>query len=83
MTSFRIERLPFSRASIDVLSGIDHRFVNWPVVYAIDDARRIYIGESINVVQRMRQHLETPSKSRLRQLRVVLDDEFKVCRPRS
>jgi DUF2075 family protein len=76
MTSFRIERLQFSKASIDVLSGIDHRFVNWPVVYAIDDARRIYIGESINVVQRMRQHLETPSKSRLRQLRVVLDDEF-------
>jgi len=76
MTSFRIERLPFSTATVRVLSGLDRRFVNWPVVYALDDDKRIYIGESINVVQRMRQHLETPSKGDLRQLRVVLDDEF-------
>lgn len=76
MTSFRIERLPFSKASVDVLSSIDRRFVNWPVVYALDDEKRIYVGESINVAQRMRQHLEAPSKSRLRKLRVVLDDEF-------
>lgn len=76
MTSFSIERLPFTKASVDTLAGLDRRFVNWPVVYALDDEKRIYIGESLNVTQRMRQHLDSPSKRGLRKLRVVLDDEF-------
>ncbi|WP_460581295.1 DNA/RNA helicase domain-containing protein [Humibacter ginsengisoli] len=76
MTSFSIERLPFDDVSVKALPGRGPRFINWPVVYMLDDDKGIYVGESLNVTQRMRQHLDTPSKNRLRRLRVILDDEF-------
>ncbi|KAJ6508494.1 hypothetical protein C8R45DRAFT_1050582 [Mycena sanguinolenta] len=64
----------------------NERHSNWPVVYLLDDgrdtARRsnklidIYVGESLNAVGRMRQHLDTPAKQHLKNIRVILDETF-------
>lgn len=76
MTSFRIERGPFILSQIEAWAELDPRFRNWPVVYALDGDTSIYVGESLNVASRFRQHLASPEKRHLRGARVVLDPTF-------
>lgn len=81
MTSFEIERLPFTRESLASWSPRDPRHSNWPVVYLLDHtagsgARDVYVGESLNASARMRQHLDAPAKRHLDHVRVIVDDTF-------
>lgn len=76
MTSFKIERFPFKSEQVDVWGAAHPRHRNWPVVYVMDNNSEVYIGESLNVEGRMRQHLKSNTKQRLQSVRVVLDDTF-------
>ena len=76
MTSFRIERGPFASTQIETWLQLDPRFRNWPVVYTLDGDDRIYVGESLNVATRFRQHLASEEKRRLKGARVLLDPTF-------
>lgn len=76
MTSFRIDRHRFSVAEVRAWSTGDDRYTNWPVVYTLDNSNDIYVGESLNVAARMRQHLDSAQKQHLRAVRVVVDDTF-------
>lgn len=74
--TFRIERLAFDAGEIGRAQAQDPKFKNWPVVYAINDDKHMYVGETVNAAARMRQHLENPEKQGLQALRVVLDEQF-------
>ncbi|WP_350348912.1 DNA/RNA helicase domain-containing protein [Agromyces sp. G08B096] len=78
MTSFRIEHLPFNKATLRDWALPDGRHSNWPVVYAINGRNQVYIGETLNAVVRMRQHLDSPSKQqeKLGAVRIIVDDTF-------
>ncbi|SJM61799.1 conserved hypothetical protein [Gulosibacter sp. 10] len=45
-------------------------------MYVMNNDREVYVGESLNVESRMRQHLDSEEKRRLSWVRVVLDDTF-------
>ncbi|MCI4011676.1 DUF2075 domain-containing protein [Brevibacterium sp. ZH18] len=76
MTSFKVERFPFDADRVKAWGSGDPRHRNWPVVYVMNNKKEVYVGESLNVEGRMRQHLESDSKRRLQSVRVVLDDTF-------
>lgn len=76
MTSFDIEKLPFTTEHLRSWREVDQRFINWPVVYILDDGKRVYVGETLNTAARMRQHLESPERRSLKAVRLVLDDTF-------
>jgi len=88
MTNFKIARLEFSKVAIATWKSDDEKHGNWPVVYVLDDGRNtahgnqnnklrdIYVGESLNAVARLRQHLETPAKQHLTNVRVILHENF-------
>jgi DUF2075 family protein len=88
MMSFRIEKLDFSKTAVATWKTHDEKHSNWPVVYVLDDSqnmpransngklRDIYVGESLNAVNRLRQHLETPAKQHLTNVRVILHEKF-------
>ncbi|HWU32334.1 MAG TPA: hypothetical protein VN108_05640, partial [Marmoricola sp.] len=86
MTGFEIQRLRFDREQVKAWAPLDRRNTNWPVVYVLDGAtpfarkdepaRTVYVGESINAAARMRQHLESPEKTLLSELRVIVDPSF-------
>ena len=76
MTSFRIEEVRFTADQLAAWSRTEPRFRNWPVVYTLDGAGKIYVGESLNVALRFRQHLGSPRRNGLRSARVVIDDSF-------
>ena len=70
MTSFQIAQVEFSRPAVATWRSQDEKHGNWPVVYVLDNygytggrnsksvLRDIYVGESLNAVSRLRQHLE-------------------------
>lgn len=76
MTGFRIEHLSFSNSDVGLWSKVDARFSNWPVVYTLNNEAEVYVGESLNVAARMRQHLQSQKKTDLQAMHVVLDDRF-------
>jgi DUF2075 family protein len=76
MTSFRIEELVFGKDQIDTWALLDPHYRNWPVVYALGGSDQIYVGESLNVAKRFRQHLDSRQKKQLTTARVVLDETF-------
>jgi uncharacterized protein len=83
----KIARLEFSIAAVTTWKLHDEKHGNWPVVYVLDDGRDtaqanpnklrdIYVGESLNAAGRLRQHLETPAKQHLKNIRVIIDEKF-------
>lgn len=76
MTSSEIKRFDFSTQPVDSLRLEDARLSNWPVVYTLNDRRRVYVGETLNAAARMRQHSESPSKDGLTCIRIILDERF-------
>lgn len=76
MTSFKLEPLPFNRNEVGMRGALDPRYRNWPVVYVMNNHKEVYVGESLNVENRMRQHLDSEQKRHLKSVRVVLDDTF-------
>ncbi len=76
MTDFRIEKLPFDRDVLGVWASERVENSNWPVVYTINGADDIYVGETSNAAMRFSNHLATPSKQHLREARVIFRDDF-------
>lgn len=76
MTSFRVDQFPFTAGEVRGQIALDPRFTNWPVVYALDGDGSVYVGESLNVAGRLRQHLDSPDRRKLQCARVVIDETF-------
>lgn len=81
MTTFRIERFDFTALDLRLWADTDQRHRNWPVVYLLeaDDAPgelpEVYVGESVNALGRLEQHLGSTKRS-LGSASVIVDDEF-------
>ncbi len=85
MTPFEIERFPYSTSSVSQWATGDDRRQNWPVVYILDGAESpassVYVGETVNALSRVRQHIANPAKSGFRRVNVVIDDTFNGLTP--
>jgi uncharacterized protein len=80
-----IPRFTFSKDSVTDWKDVDQKHCNWPVVYILDDGRTqptlasprdIYVGESLHLASRLRQHLQTPAKQHLKHFRPIIRDMF-------
>lgn len=76
MTSSEIQRVPFDRDALATWAAAHPKSTNWPVVYTIDGAKHVYVGETIHVLSRMRQHLARADRPHLTSVRVVVEDRF-------
>lgn len=71
-----IHDLPFDDAAIRAWSLGDPHATNWPVVYALEGGSEIYVGETLNMSLRARQHLASPQRGHLERAHVVVDETF-------
>lgn len=76
-----IEELTFAAETLSHWREAKGRHHDWPVVYLINNKKKIYVGESTRVKHRLFQHLADSkkpgsSKRGLREIRIVLNDEF-------
>jgi len=72
----RIERFGFTPDGVGAWEDARGRHRNWPVVYTLNNDKNVYVGESLNAVGRMGQHLESEAKRGLEIVRIVIDDTF-------
>lgn len=71
-----IHELPFDDAAIRTWAQGDPRASNWPVVYALAGGSEVYVGETLNMAARARQHLASDERAHLERAHVVVDDTF-------
>lgn len=76
MHGFEVEEIPFDQESIRTRQDPTGRLKNWPAVYAITDAKDVYVGETGNALLRMAQHRRDDRKQHLEVARILLDDTF-------
>lgn len=76
MTGFRIERLALASSALRSFARRDPQHRDWPVVYTLNDSSEVYVGESIDAVGRLKQHLDGGTKSHLGEARVIVDASF-------
>lgn len=49
---------------------------NWPVVYILKNKSEAYIGETISISNRMKQHLENEQRHSLNEAHIIVDKRF-------
>ncbi|QAY73721.1 DUF2075 domain-containing protein [Agromyces protaetiae] len=76
MTGFEVEEIPFDSERLRDYPDPSGRLSNWPAVYAINNHRDVYVGESGNALLRMVQHKRDPKKQHLEMARILLDGTF-------
>ncbi len=40
--------------------GDESYLINWPMLYILENGKKVYVGESTNVTERMKQHRANP-----------------------
>ena len=75
-----IDKFSFDIASVEDVRGIEHYGSkvgdNWPVVYVLNNNEEAYVGETVNAATRMKQHLVTPAKKQLTEIRIITDKDY-------
>ena len=72
-SDFEIKEYDFNE---DTLNNINTKYINWPVVYLINNNNKIYIGETSNIKSRMKQHLNNPDREFLKIINIIFDAKF-------
>ena len=76
MTDFEFRDLSFDRSSVADWALLDGKHKNWPVVYTINNAKELYVGETTSASTRMVQHLRNEERRRLTKAAVLINDTF-------
>lgn len=51
-------------------------YLSWPVVYFLQNQKEAYVGETTDMVTRMKAHLKTEKKQHLKSVSLILSDLF-------
>lgn len=76
MTGSSIQRLPFTTEQFEAWGRSTPEATNWPVVYTLDGGGEVYVGESLNMLNRARQHRANRDRGVLDEMRVIVDPTF-------
>lgn len=70
-----IQSFQFAREKLTKVKTAEYG-KDWPAVYLLENGEEIYVGETIDVYNRMRQHIENPERQRLNKLHIISDGDF-------
>ncbi len=71
----RIVSYKFAHESLQELST-DKEYVNWPVIYILENCKQAYIGETTSAIQRIRSHLGNKERDIFTKLYLIKDEKF-------
>ena len=66
--------MPFTKSSIDSLNG--KSYSDYPVVYFLNNNTMVYIGETVAVRNRMKNHLNNPERKSLDKMTLIIHEKF-------
>lgn len=67
--------LDYSLEQLEDMQNYPH-MQNWPVTYIIYNDQEAYIGETLDAVERTRQHLAEPSHDMLNKICVITENTY-------
>lgn len=65
--------MPFDRSSRDRMNGY---YTDYPVVYFLNNDTTVYIGETVAVRNRMRDHLNNSERKALKKMSLIIHEKF-------
>jgi len=51
---------------------------DWPVVYILKNESEMYVGQTVNAKNRLKQHLENPQRKELSKAYIISDTEYNI-----
>ena len=73
MSNIEIKTMSFDRLSIDRMNGY---YTDYPVVYFLNNDTTVYIGETVAVRNRMRDHLNNSERKALKKMSLIIHEKF-------
>lgn len=76
--SFSIQQYPFDHNLESVIIENHHPFLNWPLVYFLEEnkTKEAYVGETTNVLNRLKVHSKHEKKQKLNTVNLIVSDRF-------
>ncbi len=56
--------------------GDEPHLLNWPMLYILENGKKVYVGESTNVTERMKQHKANPDKKQFNKVHFIYSEKF-------
>ena len=56
--------------------GDETYLMNWPMLYILENGKRVYVGESTNVSERMKQHKANTDKRQFTKVHFIYSEKF-------
>jgi hypothetical protein len=76
MTGYKVKKLPFDSMVINQWGQTEEDGDNWAVVYTLSKDTKISVEETVNVANRLTQHVQSPSKKHLERVQIILNHKF-------
>lgn len=73
MSKVDLKTMPFDKSSIDRINGY---YTDYPVVYFLNNDTTVYIGETVAVRNRMRDHLNNIERKSLKKMSLIIHEKF-------
>lgn len=73
--SNKIVKYNFDDIGIEKIRSLSYG-MNWPIVYILNGDKEVYVGETANAYQRMKQHKRNPIRKKLDKVNIIYDSEF-------
>ncbi|MBA9026487.1 GIY-YIG nuclease family protein [Peribacillus huizhouensis] len=73
MSKIDIKSMSFDKTSIDSINGY---YTDYPVVYFLNNDTTVYIGETVAVRNRMRDHLNNRERKSLKKMSLIIHEKF-------
>lgn len=73
---FQIIPYPFDSQLEFTLAHHQRDYLTWPIVYFMQNTQEAYVGETTDMVTRMKAHLKTENKQQLKSVSLILSELF-------
>lgn len=75
---FSIKQYPLDNQIETRLINDNREFLNWPMVYFLEEtgAKEAYVGETTDVIQRLKTHIKTEKKQNLNSVNLITSELF-------
>lgn len=76
--NFSIQQYPFDHTLESNIIENHRDFLNWPLVYFLEEnkTKEAYVGETTDVINRLKTHSKTEKKQKLSTVNLILSDKF-------
>jgi len=70
-----IKTITFNKEGFEKLKNF-HFGKNWPIVYILEDGKRVYIGETFRAYSRAKQHYDKEDRRGMKNMHLIFDEEY-------